>query len=158
MANIDQVSSAASPMSIGTVMTSKISEILTATLAKPAARIRERPHGGRCAGMRGRTRGLQGHNHPHDSVTHSGGGYVRGLAHTAEIDSHWAMLKRGITGTYHHILVKHLVRYAGEFAGRHNDRPMDTAEQMRAMAHGMVGRRLRYEDLIAWDGMRTGNS
>ena len=56
---------------------------------------------------------------------------------------------RGITGTYHHISVKHLGRYAGEFAGHHNDRPMDTVEQMKAMAYGMASRRLRYEDLIS---------
>ena len=77
------------------------------------------------------------------------GEYVRDLAHTAGMDSHWAMLKRGIMGTYHHISTKHLGRYANEFAGRHNDRPMDTADQMEAMVRGMQGKRLRYEDLIA---------
>ena len=37
------------------------------------------------------------------------------------------MLKRGYVGTYHHMSVKHLDRYVNEFAGRHNDRPSDTA-------------------------------
>ncbi len=36
-----------------------------------------------------------------------------------------------------------------EFAGRHNDRPLDTVDQMAAMARGMQGKRLRYQDLIA---------
>lgn len=59
------------------------------------------------------------------------------------------MLKRGIVGTYHHVSRKHLGRYVGEFAGRHNDRPGDTIEQMEAMAVGMNGKRLKYEDLVA---------
>lgn len=41
----------------------------------------------------------------------------------------------------------HLQRYVDEFAGRHNQRPMDTAVQMRMMAQGMVGKRLHYRDL-----------
>ena len=46
------------------------------------------------------------------------------------------------------ISVKHLGRYATEFEGRHNHRPLDTEEQMTAMAQGAVGKRLRYDDLI----------
>ena len=56
--------------------------------------------------------------------------YVHGQAHTNGIESFWAMLKRGYVGTYHQMSVKHLPRYVGEFAGRHNHRPMDTADQM----------------------------
>ena len=41
----------------------------------------------------------------------------------------------------------HLQRYVDEFAGRHNQRPLDTIDQMRGMAGGMVGKRLRYDDL-----------
>ena len=59
------------------------------------------------------------------------------------------MLKRGYHGTYHHISSKHLNRYVGEFAGRHNIRESDTIDQMRATAQGMVGKRLRYQDLVA---------
>ena len=58
------------------------------------------------------------------------------------------MLKRGYVGTYHKLSVKHLDRYVNEFAGRHNQRPLDTIDQMSAMARGMDGKRLRYEDLI----------
>ena len=43
---------------------------------------------------------------------------------------------------------KHLHRYVTEFEGRHNDRPMNTIDQMTAVVHGMLGRRLRYIDLI----------
>ena len=45
--------------------------------------------------------------------------------------------------------VKHLGRYVTEFEGRHNARPLDTAEQMDAMARGAVGKRLTYNDLIS---------
>ena len=35
--------------------------------------------------------------------------------------------------------VKHLPRYVAEFSGRHNVRSLDTIEQMRALALGVVG-------------------
>lgn len=85
----------------------------------------------------------------HRAVAHSAGEYVREQAHTAGIDSHWAMLKRGITGTYHWLSTKHLHRYANEFSGRHNARPLDTTDQMAAMARKAEGKRLRYVDLVA---------
>ncbi len=65
----------------------------------------------------------------HKSVKHGRGQFVEGDAHTQGIESHWSMLKRGIIGTYHHIIPKHTGRYANEFAGHHNDRPLDTADQ-----------------------------
>ena len=58
-------------------------------------------------------------------------------------------MKRGLHGTYHHVSVKHLGRYVGEFSGRHNDRPADTIDQMIRMARHVAGKRLRYQDLIA---------
>ena len=48
----------------------------------------------------------------HSSVKHSMGEYVRDMAHTNGIESHWALFKRGIVGTYHHVSVKHLDGYA----------------------------------------------
>ena len=93
----------------------------------------------------------QGINRPHQAVAHSAGEYVRDMAHTNGMESHWALMKRGLNGIYHHVSVKHLGRYAGEFAGRHNDRPMDTVDQMVEMIRGMEGKRLRYTDLIAKD-------
>jgi transposase-like protein len=91
----------------------------------------------------------------HEAVKHSAGEYVRGKTHTNGMESHWAMLKRGIMGTYHHISVKHLDRYVGEFAGRHNNRPMDTLDQMAYMAQAVAGKRLTYEDLIGPEDTRN---
>ncbi len=71
-----------------------------------------------------------------------------GTAHTNGIESFWAALKRGYHGTFHHISEKHINRYVGEFAGRHNDRPKDTLDQMQAIVRGLVGKRLQYRDLI----------
>ena len=84
----------------------------------------------------------------HEVVKHSVGEYVKEQAHTNGIESFWSMLKRGYVGTYHQMSVKHLDRYVGEFAGRHNARPLDTLVQMGCIAQGLVGKRLRYQDLI----------
>lgn len=94
-------------------------------------------------------RAYSGIPRPHEAVKHSVGEYVREQAHTNGMESHWAMLKRGINGTYHHVSPKHLDRYATEFEGRHNNRPLDTEVQMSAMAQGSVGKHLPYQDLIA---------
>ena len=58
------------------------------------------------------------------------------------------MLKRGYHGTYHNMSAKHLGRYVNEFVGRHNIREEGTRVQMAQMARGMVGKRLRFSDLI----------
>ena len=84
----------------------------------------------------------------HRAVRHSVSEFVDGMAHTNGIESHWAMLKRGYHGTYHQMSEKHLHRYINEFDGRHNQRPLDTADQMVAMAQGMDGKRLQYKTLI----------
>lgn len=85
----------------------------------------------------------------HETVCHSVGEYVRDQAHVNGLESFWAMLKRGYHGTYHHMSAKHLDRYVTEFSGRHNDREADTIDQMAHIAQGMVGRRLRFRDLIS---------
>ena len=91
----------------------------------------------------------KGLNRKHEAVKHSvGGEYVREMAHTNGMESFWSMLKRGHDGVYHHYSVKHLDRYITEFEGRHNNRPLDTEEQMNWMAQRGVGKHLPYADLI----------
>ena len=85
---------------------------------------------------------------PHVTVKHSAKKYIDGMAHTNGMESFWAMLKRGYQGVYHQFSTKHLHRYVGEFEGRHNDRPLNTIDQMAEIVRGMRGRRLRYQDLI----------
>jgi len=58
----------------------------------------------------------------HETVNHSEGEYVRGEVHTADIDSFWSLLKRGIVGSFHHVSRKYLPLYLAEFQFRHNNR------------------------------------
>ena len=85
----------------------------------------------------------------HETVKHSISEYVRDQVHTNGIESFWALMKRGYHGTYHHMSAKHLDRYVREFSGRHNIRELDTVKQMGAIARSMVGKRLKYRELIA---------
>ena len=92
----------------------------------------------------------------HEVVRHSVGEYVKGLARTNGMESFWSMLKRAYAGTYHKMSPKHLERYLNEFITRHNIRPMNTIDQMRAIVLGMDCKRLRYRDLIADNGLDSG--
>ncbi len=83
----------------------------------------------------------------HAYVRHAVGEYVREQVHTNGVESFWSLLKRGYYGMYHHMSKKHLQRYVNEFAGRHNARDYDTAEQMTIIAQGLVGKRLMYKSL-----------
>ena len=51
----------------------------------------------------------QGLPRPHETVKHSVGEYVRGMASTNGLESHWALFQRGLDGVYHHVSPKHLV-------------------------------------------------
>jgi transposase-like protein len=83
----------------------------------------------------------------HDVINHSIDEYVRGECHTNTIESYFATLKRGITGTYHHVSPQHLKRYLCEFDYRHNERAaldVDDAVRMEKSVSGIVGKRLTY--------------
>ncbi|MDE0531184.1 MAG: hypothetical protein OXI01_07010, partial [Albidovulum sp.] len=58
-------------------------------------------------------------------------------------------------GTFHHISDQHLDRYVAEFEGRNNIRDMDTIDQMAFLARGMVGKRIKYDDLVGKAGATT---
>ena len=83
-----------------------------------------------------------------ESVKHSVGEYVKGMAHTNGIESFWALLKRGYYGTYHKMSPAHLHRYVAEFEGRYNARQMDTVEQMSLIVQGMDQKRLKWKELV----------
>lgn len=57
----------------------------------------------------------------HQTVNHGAGEYVRGDAHTNTIENYFSILKRGITGTFHHVSQQHLKRYLAEFDYRYNE-------------------------------------
>lgn len=58
----------------------------------------------------------------HQSVSHMAGEYVRGNVHTANLDSFWSLLKRGVMGTFHNVSKAYLPLYLAEFSFRHNNR------------------------------------
>lgn len=60
--------------------------------------------------------------YPHQSVNHARKEYVRGNVHTANLDSFWSLLKRGVMGTYHNVSKAYLPLYLAEFSFRHNNR------------------------------------
>ena len=95
--------------------------------------------------------GLDGVFYNHDTVKHSVREYVNGMIHTNGIESVWAVLKRSITGTWHHVSSKHLSRYVDEAAFRLNNGncEVDTIDRMEAFAKGIGGKRIPYRDLIA---------
>lgn len=91
-----------------------------------------------------------------ESVKHWVSEYVNGMAHTNGIQSFGSMYKRGCVGTFHKISETHLQRYVDEFADRNNIRKSDTPDQMAGIAAGMSGKRLGYRNLIADNGLTSG--
>ena len=90
----------------------------------------------------------------HETVAHGKGEYVRGEVHINGIESVWAVLKRSINGTWHHVSPKHLGRYVNEATFRLNEGncEVDTIDRMEEFARGVGGKRLAYADLIADNG------
>lgn len=58
----------------------------------------------------------------HQTVNHSQKQYVDGNKHTNTIEGFWSLLKRGITGQYHHLSDKWLNKYITEFCYKYNNR------------------------------------
>jgi len=83
----------------------------------------------------------------HDTVNHGIEEYVRGDAHTNTIEGYFSIMKRGITGVYHHVSAQHLKRYLAEFDFRYNERSglnVTDAERATKAVAGVVGKRLTY--------------
>jgi len=86
----------------------------------------------------------------HDVVNHKTGEFSRGAVHTANIDSFWALFKRGYHGVYHWMSRKHMQRYVDEFAFRWNARS-DSIENIFTQVIYKVAEseQLSYKELIA---------
>ena len=87
----------------------------------------------------------------HETVRHSAKEYVNGMAHTNGIESVWAILKRSITGTWHHVSIKHLQRYIDEATFRLNEGncEVDTIDSITAVITRMGGKRVPYRELVS---------
>lgn len=80
----------------------------------------------------------------HDSVNHSKDEYVRGKAHVNSAESFFALLKRGVMGSFHTVSEAHLQRYADEFAFRWNHRKADDETRANEIIKAAGGKRLTY--------------
>ncbi|MYD32016.1 MAG: transposase [Nitrospira sp. SB0675_bin_23] len=86
----------------------------------------------------------------HDSVRHSQKEWAKGFVHTNGMESVRAVLKRGLHRAFHHFSVKHLGRYAQEFAFRLNEGncEVDTVDRMAALFRGMSEKKIAYRELV----------
>lgn len=84
-------------------------------------------------------------NHSRDEWTSPEGGSTNG------IESVWAVFRRGLYGTYHHVTRKHLQRYVNEFAFRLNEGCVENPmlQRISHLCRAAQGRYISYKDLIA---------
>lgn len=82
----------------------------------------------------------------HAKVNHTAGEYVKpnGIDHTNTVESSFALLKRGIYGSFHSVSEAHLPRYLAEFDFRANTRHLTDAERAAALLAAGKGKRLTY--------------
>lgn len=71
------------------------------------------------------------------------------MSTTNGIESVWAVLDRGYTGTFHYISPKHLWRYCNEFAYRLNAGPGNDSDTIARTIRDMRGYRLKWFEFIA---------
>jgi transposase-like protein len=95
-------------------------------------------------------RGLEG-EYQHHSVKHSAGEYSRhegeNLVTTANVESYFSLLRRGVVGVFHHLSAQHLPLYLAEFEHRHNCRKMTDGQRTDIGLQKAVGKRLIYKSL-----------
>ncbi|MCW5610580.1 MAG: IS1595 family transposase [Rubrivivax sp.] len=86
----------------------------------------------------------------HDSVNHSRNEYVnmiRPWIHSNTVESSFALMKRGLMGTFHSVSEQHLQRYAHEFDFRWNYRiktGYDDVQRQQMILMNIAGKRLTY--------------
>ncbi len=84
----------------------------------------------------------------HAWTDHAHGEYVRpGAVHSNSAESYFAILKRGVMGTFHSISEAHMHRYLAEFDFRYSTRSalgIDDTARTNAALKGSTGKRLTY--------------
>jgi transposase-like protein len=89
--------------------------------------------------------GLEG-DYAHQVIDHAVA-YVDGHVHTNTLENFWALLKRGISGTYVSVEPFHLFRYLDEQAYRYNNRDgMNDFDRFKLAASQIVGKRLTWDE------------
>jgi hypothetical protein len=84
----------------------------------------------------------------HETINHAKFEYVRGEVSTNEVESYFALLKRGITGSFHSVSKTHLHRYCDEFSFRWNERKVTDSERTFKAVSLIEGKRLMYKEPI----------
>jgi transposase-like protein len=85
-------------------------------------------------------------DYDHRTVDHAEK-YVDGRVHTNRMENFWALLKRGLHGTYVSVEPFHLFRYLDERAFTYNLYNSTDYGRFRAVLGKVAGRRLTYEEL-----------
>jgi len=85
-------------------------------------------------------------NYQHKTIRHDLREYVRGQVHTNTVEGYFSLLKRGITGVFHHVSKKHLHRYLSEFDFRYNMRKQNDGVLAVRLLNGVEVKRLLYRD------------
>lgn len=88
----------------------------------------------------------------HEVVNHSIKEYSRGDVTTNTVEASFALLKRGLIGTFHHVGEQHLQRYVTEFDFRWNTRTKLGYSDADRAAHALKnigGKRLTYRRIDA---------
>lgn len=84
----------------------------------------------------------------HETVNHGLGEYAKGDINTNTAESFFALLKRGVHGTFHHISKKHLSRYCNEFSFRWDNRKVTDGERTENTIKGFIGKRLMLKEVM----------
>ncbi len=82
----------------------------------------------------------------HGRVRHGILEYVNGQDHVNTCESFFALLKRGVYGTFHAISKKHLHRYCSEFEFSWRTRGLNDGERVVEAIKGGDGKRLTYHE------------
>jgi transposase-like protein len=85
----------------------------------------------------------------HVIVNHNNDEWVKDGFTTNDIESFWAIFKRGITGVYHQLSDKHLQRYCDEYSQRFNNRKDKNIDRFAEAVSKTANTRITYKRLIA---------
>jgi transposase-like protein len=83
----------------------------------------------------------------HSTIKHTAGEYAKGNVHTNSVEGFFALLKRGLVGSFHHVSKGHLHRYCDEFAFRYSTRSSlgyPDSDRAAVLVLGAEGKRLTY--------------
>lgn len=84
----------------------------------------------------------------HFTVNHGRKEYVRGDVHTNNVEGFFALIKRGLMGTFHSVSARHLDLYVSEFEFRYNTRRLDDGARTAQAIKQAEGKRLLYREPV----------